>query len=30
MNKVLLIGRITKDPEIRYSQNGGVPQVTFT
>ena len=29
MNKVLLIGRITKDPEIRYSQNG-TPQVLFT
>lgn len=29
MNKVLLIGRITKDPEIRYSQNG-TPQVMFT
>ena len=22
MNKVLLIGRITKDPEIRYTQSG--------
>ena len=31
MNKVLLIGRITKDPEIRYLQNGtGTPQVLFT
>ncbi|MDE5714788.1 MAG: single-stranded DNA-binding protein [Anaeroplasmataceae bacterium] len=29
MNKVLLIGRITKDPEIRYTQTG-VPTVTFT
>ena len=29
MNKVLLIGRITKDPEIRYLQNG-TPQVLFT
>lgn len=23
MNSVVLIGRMTKDPEIRYSQNGG-------
>ena len=30
MNKVLLVGRITKDPEIRYSQNGSIPQVQFT
>jgi single-strand DNA-binding protein len=22
MNKVILIGRLTKDPEVRYSQNG--------
>ena len=29
MNKVLLIGRITKDPEIRYTQNG-IPSVSFT
>ena len=29
MNKVLLIGRLTKDPEIRYLQNG-TPQVLFT
>ncbi len=29
MNKVLLTGRITKDPEIRYTQTG-VPTVTFT
>ena len=29
MNKVLLVGRITKDPEIRYLQNG-TPQVLFT
>ena len=29
MNKVLLIGRITKDPEIRYTQSG-IPTVQFT
>ena len=29
MNKVLLIGRITKDPEIRYTQSG-IPTVSFT
>ncbi|MDE7263209.1 MAG: single-stranded DNA-binding protein [Anaeroplasmataceae bacterium] len=29
MNKVLLIGRITKDPEIRYTQSG-IPSVSFT
>lgn len=29
MNKVLLIGRITKDPEIRYTQSG-IPTVLFT
>ena len=29
MNKVLLIGRITKDPEIRYTQSG-IPSVNFT
>lgn len=29
MNKVLLTGRITKDPEIRYSQNG-TASVRFT
>ena len=29
MNKVLLIGRITKDPESRYSQNG-IQQVQFS
>ncbi|MBQ1392424.1 MAG: single-stranded DNA-binding protein, partial [Lachnospiraceae bacterium] len=22
MNKVILMGRLTRDPEIRYSQNG--------
>ena len=29
MNKVILIGRITKDPEIRYTQTG-VPSVNFS
>ena len=29
MNKVVLIGRITKDPEVRYTQSG-VPTVSFT
>ncbi|MCR5231374.1 MAG: single-stranded DNA-binding protein [Acholeplasmatales bacterium] len=29
MNKVLLTGRITKDPEIRYTQNG-MPNLMFT
>ncbi|MDE6947795.1 MAG: single-stranded DNA-binding protein [Anaeroplasmataceae bacterium] len=29
MNKVILIGRITKDPEIRYTPSG-VPTVSFT
>lgn len=23
MNKILLMGRLTRDPEVRYSQNGG-------
>ena len=29
MNKVLLTGRITKDPEIRYTQSG-IPSLLFT
>lgn len=29
MNKVVLIGRITKDPEVRYTQSG-IPSVRFT
>ena len=29
MNKVVLIGRITRDPEVRYTQNG-IPSVSFT
>ena len=30
MNKVILIGRITKDPEIRYNQNGSSSVLNFT
>ncbi|MBQ9448927.1 MAG: single-stranded DNA-binding protein [Acholeplasmatales bacterium] len=30
MNKVILIGRITKDPEVRYSQNGTSSYLMFT
>src|SRR5574344_1523023 len=29
MNKVILTGRITKDPEVRYTQSG-LPTVSFT
>ena len=29
MNKVILTGRITKDPELRYTQNG-MATLTFT
>lgn len=29
MNKVILIGRLTRDPEVRYTQSG-VPVATFT
>ena len=29
MNKVLLVGRITKDPELRYTSNG-IPSVSFS
>ena len=25
MNKVILVGRLTRDPEVRYSQNGAEP-----
>ena len=25
MNKVILMGRLTRDPEVRYSQNGESP-----
>lgn len=30
MNKVILIGRLTKDPELRYTPGTGVPVATFT
>ncbi len=30
MNKVILIGRLTKDPEIRYTQSNNIAVTTFT
>ena len=30
MNNVVLIGRLTKDPELRYIPNTGTPVATFT
>lgn len=30
MNKVILMGRLTKDPEIRYTATNNVPKCTFT
>lgn len=30
MNKVILMGRLTRDPEIRYSQDGSLPVARFT
>ena len=30
MNKVILIGRITKDPEVRFNQNGTSSVLNFT
>jgi single-strand DNA-binding protein len=30
MNKVILIGRLTKDPELRYTPGTGIPVATFT
>jgi single-strand DNA-binding protein len=30
MNKVILIGRLTKDPELRYTPANGVAVATFT
>lgn len=30
MNKVTLMGRLTKDPEIRYSSNNNMPIAKFT
>ena len=29
MNKVILVGRLTKDPELRYSNTGELPIVKF-
>ena len=30
MNKVILMGRLTKDPEIRYTTTSNIPKCTFT
>ena len=30
MNKVILMGRLTRDPEIRYSQTNNIPIATYT
>lgn len=30
MNHIILIGRLTKDPELRYIPNTGTPVATFT
>ena len=30
MNQIILIGRLTKDPELRYLPNTGIPVATFT
>ncbi|MBI2874231.1 MAG: single-stranded DNA-binding protein [Firmicutes bacterium] len=30
LNKVILIGRLTRDPELRYTPNNGIPVVNFT
>lgn len=30
MNKTMLIGRLTKDPETRYAENGNMPITRFT
>lgn len=30
MNKVFLVGRLTKDPELRHTSKGNVPVCTFT
>ena len=30
LNKAILMGRLTRDPELRYTQTGNVPVVTFT
>ena len=30
MNNVVLVGRLTKDPELRYIPGSGTPVATFT
>ena len=30
LNKAILMGRLTREPELRYTPNGNVPVVTFT
>ena len=30
MNKVVLVGRLTKDPELRYAAGSGIPTSKFT
>jgi single-strand DNA-binding protein len=30
MNKVILMGRLTKDPEIRYTASNNIPKCSFT
>ena len=30
MNKVVLVGRLTKDPELRYAAGSGIPTSLFT
>ena len=30
MNKVVLVGRLTKDPELRYAAGSGIPTSRFT
>lgn len=30
LNRIILIGRLTKDPELRYTPNNGVAVATFT
>jgi single-strand DNA-binding protein len=30
MNKVILMGRLTRDPELRYTASGNIPKCTFS